>query len=211
MKVCEIFSSIQGESSFSGFPCVFIRLTGCNLRCSYCDTAYAYDEGSDIKFSEILERIKSFGIGMVEVTGGEPLLQEETHSLIENLLDDGFRVLLETNGSMGIENVDKRAHIVLDIKTPSSKMSERMYMKNLECISKKDDLKFVMSNREDYDWAERLVKEYSLTQKTNVFFSPVFGILDPGILGQWIIRDRLGVRLGIQLHKFIYDPDKRGV
>jgi len=211
MKVCEIFSSIQGESSFSGSPCVFIRLTGCNLRCSYCDTAYAYDEGSDIKYSEIHERIKSFGIGMVEVTGGEPLLQEGTHSLIENLLDDGFRVLLETNGSMSIENVDKRAHIVLDIKTPSSKMSEKMYMKNLECISIKDDLKFVMSNREDYDWAERLVKEYALTQKTNVYFSPVFGILDPGILGQWIIRDRLGVRLGIQLHKFIYDPDKRRV
>lgn len=210
MKVCEIFASIQGESSFSGFPCVFVRLTGCNLSCSYCDTTYAYEEGSDVALSEIQDRVKSFGIRLIEITGGEPLLQLETYPLMESLLDDGYSVLLETNGSISVEAVDKRVHIVLDIKTPSSNMSEKMDMKNLRYISKKDDIKFVLSNREDYDWARDIIKRYKITKKSNVLLSPVFGVLDPALLSSWILEDRLHVRFNLQLHKYIFTSERRG-
>lgn len=211
MKVCEIFLSIQGESSFAGFPCVFVRLTGCNLRCSYCDTAYAFEEGTDIELSEIRDKVKSFEIKIVEITGGEPLLQKETYSLMRSLLDDGFRVLLETNGSMNIESLDNRVNVVLDLKTPSSNMSEKMYMRNLELLSEKDDLKFVLSDREDYDWASDLIKKYELTEKTNVLLSPVFNVLDPAVLSGWMLNDRLDVRLNLQLHKYIFKTGERGV
>lgn len=211
MKVCEIFLSIQGESSFAGFPCVFVRLTGCNLRCSYCDTAYAFEEGTDIELSEIRDKVKSFEIKIVEITGGEPLLQKETYILMRSLLDDGFRVLLETNGSMNIESLDNRVNVVLDLKTPSSNMSEKMYMRNLELLSEKDDLKFVLSDREDYDWASDLIKKYELTEKTNVLLSPVFNVLDPAVLSGWMLNDRLDVRLNLQLHKYIFKTGERGV
>jgi 7-carboxy-7-deazaguanine synthase len=211
MKICEIFSSIQGESSYAGYPCVFIRATGCNLRCSYCDTRYAYDEGNDIGIAEICDTVESLGIEMVEITGGEPLIQEESCILMRELADRGYRVLLETNGSIDLAGIDSRVSIILDIKTPSSAMSDRMLMTNLELVKKKDDVKFVLSDRADYDWSRKIMEKYSLPEKTNVLLSPVFKVLDPAELARWMIRDRINAKLNLQLHKYIFEPDRRGV
>lgn len=211
MNVCEIFASIQGESSHAGFPCVFVRLSGCNLRCSFCDTIYAYGTGVDMDLPAILGKVKSFGIELVEVTGGEPLIQRETPALLEMLCDQGHAVLLETNGSCDIESVDHRVSVVLDMKTPSSGMSEKMFMKNLERVQKKDDVKFVVSSREDYEWSKKIMELYSLTKRTNVLLSPVFNMLEPEDLAQWMVTDRLNARLNLQLHKYIFGPDRRGV
>jgi 7-carboxy-7-deazaguanine synthase len=211
MKLCEIFSSIQGESSFAGYPCVFIRLSGCNLRCSFCDTTYAFAEGDDIELNEIIDKVRSFGIGLVEITGGEPLLQEEVHILMSKLLDEGFRILLETNGSMDISGIDSRVSVILDIKTPSSKMADRMIMENLDLVEEKDDVKFVICTEDDYKWVKEVIQERSLMERTNVLLSPAYGMLDPTKLVKWIIRDRINARLNLQLHKYIYGPDKKGV
>ncbi|GBE00452.1 7-carboxy-7-deazaguanine synthase [bacterium BMS3Abin07] len=211
MKVCEIFASIQGESSFAGYPCVFVRLTGCNLRCSYCDTAYAYNEGTDIELSEILEKVKPYGIKLIEVTGGEPLLQKESYGLIERLLEEGFQVLLETNGSISVENVDQRVSVILDIKTPSSSMSNRMFMKNLDLVSKKDDVKFVLGSREDYEWVKDVMEKHGFSERTNILLSPVFGSLDPAMLARWMVKDGIQARLNLQLHRYIFGSNRRGV
>lgn len=211
MKLCEIFSSIQGESSFAGYPCVFIRLSGCNLRCSYCDTTYAYAEGEDIELNEIIDKVRSFGIGLVEITGGEPLLQEEVHNLMRRLLDEGYRILLETNGSMDISGVDSRVSVVLDIKTPSSKMADRMIMENLDRVEEKDDVKFVICTEDDYKWVKDVMQKRSLAERTNVLLSPAYGMLDPAELVKWMMKDRINARLNLQLHKYIFGPDKKGV
>ncbi|MEE9523426.1 MAG: radical SAM protein [Thermodesulfovibrionales bacterium] len=211
MKLCEIFSSIQGESSFAGYPCVFIRLSGCNLRCSYCDTTYAYAEGEDIELNEIIDKVRSFGIGLVEITGGEPLLQEEVHNLMRRLLDEGYRILLETNGSMDISGVDSRVSVVLDIKTPSSKMADRMIMENLDRVEEKDDVKFVICTEDDYKWVKDVMQKRSLSERTNVLLSPAYGMLDPAELVKWMMKDRINARLNLQLHKYIFGPDKKGV
>lgn len=211
MKVCEIFASIQGESTYAGIPCTFIRLTGCNLRCSYCDTAYAYDTGTELKAEEIIDKVRSFGLKVVEVTGGEPLLQEGAPDLIKRLLDARYEVLVETNGSRDISNIDKRAVIILDIKTPGSGMSGEMMLSTLEQLKSEDEVKFVITNREDYVWATNFLKEYALPRKCTILFAPAFGMLEPKYLARWIIDDRLEVRLNLQLHKYIYDPEARGV
>lgn len=211
MKVCEIFASIQGESTYAGLPCVFVRMTGCNLRCTYCDTTYAYEEGAEMSEDEIIESIKSYGIKLVEITGGEPLLQKYVLSLIERLLDDGFTVLLETNGSVSIKDVDKRAVIIMDIKTPKSGMFEKMDLLNLKYLKASDELKFVVSDREDYKWVKDFIRYYGLTDKCKILLSPVYDMLSPESLSKWIIEDRLPVRLNLQLHKYIYGPDKNGV
>ena len=211
MKVCEIFSSIQGESSYAGLPCTFVRLTGCNLRCVYCDTRYAYEEGIDMSIEQIIKTVKGFGINTVEITGGEPLIQNETVTLIQGFFEEGFVVLLETNGSVSIEHIDSRTVIIMDIKTPSSMMSGSFNKKNLDYIKDTDEIKFVLMNREDYEWARDFIRENDLLNKCNVLFSPVFGVLSPRDLSQWIINDRLKIRLNLQLHKYIYDPALRGV
>jgi len=211
MKVCEIFASIQGESSFAGYPCVFVRLAGCNLRCSYCDTTYAYEEGADVSLQDIFKNVRSFGIPLVEVTGGEPLMQEGTKFFLRALADEGYQVLLETNGSYDIGDIDQRVSIVLDIKTPSSGMSDKMVFENLRIVDMKDDVKFVISDRTDYEWAKFLLKEYSLHEKTRVLFSPSFNILNASELAKWMVEDKLPVRFNLQLHKYIYGPDRRGV
>lgn len=211
MKVCEIFASIQGESTYAGIPCTFIRLTGCNLRCSYCDTVYAYDTGTELKAEEIIDKVKSFGLKTVEITGGEPLLQEDVLALIKRLLDNNYKVLVETNGSRDISKIDKRAVIILDIKTPGSAMSGEMMLSTLEHLKSEDEVKFVITNREDYVWATNFIKEYALPRKCTVLFAPAFGMLEPKYLSRWIIDDRLEVRLNLQLHKYIYDPEARGV
>lgn len=211
MKICEIFTSIQGESSYAGMPCTFIRMTGCNLRCSYCDTAYAYDEGKELSEDEIMSEVKHAGINLVEITGGEPLLQKEVYHLIERLLDEGYNVLVETNGSVNIKEIDRRAVIILDIKTPGSGMREEMDLSNLDGVKNIDEVKFVITNKTDYEWAKEIIVRYNIIDKCNVLMSPAFGILLPEDLAQWMIEDRLKARLNLQLHKCIYSSDRKGI
>lgn len=211
MKVCEIFAGIQGESSYAGLPCIFVRMTGCNLRCEYCDTTYAYEEGIEMSENEILESVKSYGIKLVEITGGEPLLQKDTIKLIEKLLDVGFIVLIETNGSISIKDVDDRAVIIMDIKTPKSGMFDRMDLLNLKHLRSKDEVKFVIADRQDYEWAKEFIKDYGLKDICKVLLSPAYGILPPADLSRWILEDKLPARLNLQIHKYIYGPETRGV
>ena len=212
MKICEIFTSIQGESTFAGRPCTFIRFSGCNLRCGYCDTKYSYDDGVEMESGDILDRVASAGVRLVEVTGGEPLLQgKETISLVSELLDRGYEVLVETNGSVNIGELDKRAIVILDMKTPCSGMSHKMDMTNLGHLKSNDEVKFVICSRDDYEWSKKIIYHYGLEGRCEVLFSPAFGMLQPRELASWIIEDRLRVRLNIQLHKYIFDPGERGV
>jgi len=211
MKVCEIFASIQGESTYAGLPCIFVRMTGCNLRCTYCDTTYAYDEGSEMTVGEIIDAVRSCGLNLVEITGGEPLLQRDARTLISGLLDLDFKVLIETNGSADIGEVDRRAIIIMDVKTPGSGMSDSIRIENLSLLKKSDELKFVITNEADYDWARAVVRQFRLSEKCTVLFSPVYGKLSPSELSKWIIADKLPVRMNLQLHKYIFSPNQRGV
>ena len=211
IKVCEIFTSIQGESSYAGFPCVFIRLTGCNLRCKFCDTQYAFDEGDDLTEDAIIDKVRQAGIHLAEITGGEPLLQKDVYRLMKMLLDSGYTVLIETNGSLSIRNVDRRAIIILDIKTPGSGESEKMDISNISHIKKHDEIKFVVTDRTDYEWSMDFIEKYGLMRKCHILISPAFGYLEPEKLAQWLIDDKLGVRLNLQLHKYMFDVNKRGI
>lgn len=211
MKISEIFTSIQGESSYAGQICTFIRLTGCNLRCFYCDTKYAYSGGVELTEAEIMNEVSIVGVNLVCITGGEPLLQEGVFHLIERLLNDGNKVVLETNGSQSIKDVDPRAVIVLDIKTPASRMWEDMDLSNLSFLKPADEVKFVIIDRKDYEWAREFIREYHLLRKCKVFFSPAFSYLEPSSLASWMIQDRLDVRFNLQAHKYIFGPEKRGV
>jgi len=211
MKVCEIFTSIQGESSYAGLPCTFIRLTGCNLRCTYCDTTYAFAEGSERSAEEIMGVVRDSRVKLVEITGGEPLLQEDVYPLIERLLDGGYTVLVETNGSIGIRKIDKRAVVILDIKTPGSGMSGEMDFSTLVHLKQTDEIKFVLTGRADYEWAKTIMSRYALGDRCNVLFSPAFGNISPEQLAVWILEDRLDVRLNLQLHTYIFGPGRKGV
>jgi 7-carboxy-7-deazaguanine synthase len=211
MKVCEIFASIQGESTYAGLPCIFVRMTGCNLRCTYCDTTYAYDEGSEMTVEEIIDAVRGYGFDLVEITGGEPLLQKDAGALISRLLDSDFKVLVETNGSVDVGEVDRRAIIIMDVKTPGSAMSDSLRIENFALLKKSDELKFVITDKSDYDWARAMVRKFSLSEKCSILFSPVYGKLSPSGLSQWIIADKLPVRMNLQLHKYMYGPDQRGV
>lgn len=213
LKVNEIFFSIQGESTYAGEPCVFVRLTGCNLRCSYCDTTYAYKEGSFMNIGEIVEKVKSFEYRLVEITGGEPLLQDETPQLITNLLDSRYTVLLETNGSKDISIIDRRCIKILDIKCPSSGEDNNNDLENLHRLNPGDEVKFVIADRADYDFAMDIISGIFEKQKggTRILFSPCFGKIEPQELAEWILKDKLSVRLNLQLHKYIWPPDMRGV
>lgn len=210
LKVNEIFHSIQGESSRSGLPCVFIRLTGCNLRCAYCDTRYAYEQGALMEIAEIVEKVRELRCDLVEVTGGEPLLQTDTPRLIVELLNAGHAVLLETNGSLDIGPVDQRCVRIVDIKCPSSGMAGENDLRNLEKMGARDELKFVITTREDYEFARRIVTAAPGAAGT-INFSPVSGALAPRLLAGWILEDRLAVRLNLQLHKIIWGEEARGV
>jgi 7-carboxy-7-deazaguanine synthase len=210
LEVNEIFHSIQGESSWSGRPCVFIRLTGCNLRCAYCDTSYAYEQGRFMEIPEIMERVRRLRCDLVEVTGGEPLIQAETPLLIGGLLDAGHTVLLETNGSIDIGVVDPRCIRIMDIKCPSSGMAGQNDLRNLQKLGVQDELKFVIGSREDYEFARDLLSTLPAA-RYKINFSPVFGSLALRSLAEWILEDRLPVRLNLQLHKIIWGPETRGV
>ena len=210
--VNEIFYSIQGESTYAGRPCGFVRLTGCNLHCRYCDTRYADVEGEPLSVSEIVDRIRSYGIPLVEITGGEPLLQKETPELIHRLIDAGFEVLLETNGSLDIRSVDRRCVKILDIKCPGSGEADRNDLGNLKRLEKHDQIKFVLSDRIDYAFAKKIIAAAWPDRPQNpVLFSPVSDRLDPATLADWILADRLDVRLQLQLHRLIWPNITRGV
>jgi 7-carboxy-7-deazaguanine synthase len=214
LRVNEIFYSLQGESSYVGRPCAFVRLTGCNLRCSYCDTQYAYDEGDYLDLTEIMDRVRSFSCTLVEVTGGEPLIQEETPVLIEALLDLGLTVLLETNGSRNISTVDQRCTKIVDFKCPSSGEADSNDLGNIARLQPHDEVKFVLGDREDYRYAKKLtgfIHKRSPYWMNTVFFSPVFGKLAPRELAEWMLADHVRARLSLQLHKYIWPPDMRGV
>ncbi|MBI4595593.1 MAG: radical SAM protein [Candidatus Tectomicrobia bacterium] len=211
LKVNEIFYSIQGESTFAGLPCVFVRLTGCNLRCTYCDTKYAYDEGQDKTITEILESIGKYNCSLLEITGGEPLIQSNMPLLVDRLIEKKYRVLIETNGSQDISPLNPYAVKILDMKCPSSQMSEQMDLLNLSRISNQDEVKFVIGNREDYLWAKNICAYFELEERCQILFSAVFGKLPPQDLAKWILADHLRVRLQLQLHKYIWSPDQRGV
>jgi 7-carboxy-7-deazaguanine synthase len=210
LKVNEIFYSIQGESSFNGLPFVFVRLTGCNLRCTYCDTKYAYKEGKELSIEQILREIKKYKCPYVEITGGEPLMQEETPFLIDYLVDKGYYVFVETNGTKDINVISDKATIIMDIKCPSSGESDKFDRRNLKRLDKKDEVKFVIAEKLDYDWAKKLIAGERLTDKVRVLLSPVKEKMNPDILAEYILKDKLNVRLQIQLHKIIWPHVTRG-
>lgn len=211
MRVTEIFHSVQGESTFAGLPCVFVRLTGCPLRCTWCDTEYAFFGGSEHSLDDILGTIRSYGCPLVEVTGGEPLAQTDTDILLRRLCQEGFTVLLETSGAVDTAQVDPSVRIILDVKCPGSGMTDRMHWSNVERLRPQDEVKFVIQDRIDYDWAKSILDRFQLTEHCSVLFSPVFNTLDPRHLTEWMLADRLPVRLQLQMHKYIWAPDMRGV
>lgn len=212
LLVNEIFYSIQGESILSGRPCIFVRLTGCNLRCSYCDTRYAYEQGIDMEITEIMNRIAAYSCRLVEITGGEPLLQNQTPILIHGLLENGYEVMLETNGSLDIGRVDGRCIKIVDIKCPTSGESDKNDLENLKRLGPKDQVKFVIGNRSDYEYTKEIMDSISPDfPEEQILFSPVSEKIPPSRLAEWILEDHLNVRLHLQLHKIIWPDKKRGV
>ncbi|MEO8077107.1 MAG: radical SAM protein [Acidobacteriota bacterium] len=212
LTINEIFHSIQGESTHSGRPCVFVRLTACDLRCSWCDTAYAFHEGSKMSVDAVVEQVNGYGCPLVEVTGGEPLLQRDVYPLMERLLDAGHTVMVETGGHISIAQIPPQVIRIMDVKCPGSGEAARNHWENLEQLTPRDEVKFVLRDRADYDFARDIVVRHGLTGRTAaVLFSPVHGVLDAKELAAWILQDKLTVRLQLQAHKFIWDPMTRGV
>jgi 7-carboxy-7-deazaguanine synthase len=211
LLVHEIYRSLQGESTFAGLPCVFVRLTACHLRCGYCDTPHAFGEGELLELGEVVARALDLGNELVEITGGEPLLQPEVYPLMARLADAGKTVLLETSGAVDIGAVDRRVHVILDIKTPGSGEHSANVWGNLELLKPTDEVKFVVCDRADFDWAARLLRDRRLTERCPVLLSPAFGEVNPTDLAAWILESRLPVRLQLQQHKILWDPNARGV
>lgn len=223
LRVNEVFHSIQGESTRAGLPCVFVRLAGCPLRCSYCDTEYAFREGRSRPIDELVREVLAIECPLVEITGGEPLAQSGVHTLIRSLADAGRTVLIETSGAIDISSCDPRSIRILDLKTPGSGECARNLWSNLDHLREHDEIKFVIGDRPDYEWAKRVMVEHSLRERcAGVLMSPVFpqaagreirghAGLSPRTLAEWILEDRLAVRLQLQMHKFIWDPGTRGV
>jgi 7-carboxy-7-deazaguanine synthase len=212
LKINEIYQSIQGESTWVGLPCVFVRLTFCDLRCTYCDTEYAFYEGKKQTLAEIAEAVIKFECPLVEITGGEPLLQKNILPLMSTLADAGCTVLLETSGAHDISPVDPRVHRIMDLKTPGSGEVERNLWSNIDHLTTRDEVKFVIGSREDYEWSRDQVRRFSLPARCGaVLFSPIFGRIEPRQIVEWILEDGLDVRFQLQMHKFIWTPTQRGV
>jgi 7-carboxy-7-deazaguanine synthase len=212
LVVNEIYQSIQGESSWAGLPCTFVRLTACDLRCSYCDTEYAFYEGKKRPLEQVISEVLAFDCPMVEVTGGEPLLQKNVLPLMTAFCDAGKIVLIETSGAHDISKIDPRVHRIMDLKTPGSGECARNLMENIPHLAKRDEVKFVIGSREDYEWSRGIVREHGLAERVNcVLFSPIFGRIDPRQIVEWMLEDKLPVRFQLQLHKFIWEPRARGV
>jgi 7-carboxy-7-deazaguanine synthase len=210
LTVCEQFKSIQGESTYSGLPCSFIRLTGCNLHCAYCDTRYAADEGSPLSIETICSVVAGHGCGVVEITGGEPLIQEEAPALCRRLLDNNYIVLVETNGSLDIAALPESCVRIVDVKCPMSGAADSFLIKNLGSLTSRDQLKFVISGNTDFDWARGFVRSNKLEGRCEIIFSPAQGLVSPRALAQWILDSGARVRLGLQLHRVIWGEDVRG-
>jgi 7-carboxy-7-deazaguanine synthase len=210
MRITEIFHSIQGESTHAGRPCVFVRLTGCNLRCRWCDSEYTFTGGEKMSIDEVVDRVRAYGTKLVEITGGEPLAQQESFDLIRRLCDDGYEVLIETSGSIDVAPVDDRATIILDVKCPGSGEASKNRWENLEHLKPRDEIKFVIADRADYDWARAMVNEKRLDRWT-LLFSPVWGEMEMKSLAEWMLADRMPARLQTQLHKHIWGAEARGV
>ena len=211
LRVNEIFYSLQGESTRAGLPCVLVRLTGCQMRCSWCDTEYAFYEGAWRSVDEVVAEVAAFGCPLVEVTGGEPLLQPDTPALLARLCDAGHEVLLETGGGLDISAVDPRVRRIVDVKCPGSGEADHNHWPNLDLLRPTDELKFVLAGEEDYRWARRLVAERGLAARCPVHFAPVHGRLEARRLAEWVLADRLPVRVSLQLHKLLWGPEARGV
>jgi 7-carboxy-7-deazaguanine synthase len=204
LKISEIFHSIQGESTLVGFPTVFIRLTGCPLRCSWCDTEYAFSGGQWQEIDEILEQVKSHGTPYVCVTGGEPLAQKRCLKLLDRLIENGYNVSLETSGAISIANVNEKVITVMDLKAPGSKEEQKNLYENINYLDAKDQIKFVIKDRTDYHWCQDIIKRYNLIDKCEILLSPVAGAINPADLAQWILDDKLLVRMQLQMHKILW-------
>ena len=211
LKVNEIYYSIQGESTHVGRPCIFIRLTYCNLRCTYCDTEYAFYEGKDIEISEIMATIKQWNCNLVEVTGGEPLFQDECIDLLNELTNQNYEVLLETGGSLSISDVPIEIVRIVDFKCPSSGMEKKNLWSIVNDLQPHDEVKFVIGDREDFDWAIDMLNKYSLNEKCSILFSPTFGKIDPSLIVEWILEGDIPVRMQLQMHKHIWESEGKGV
>jgi len=211
LVIHEIYRSLQGESTFAGLPCVFVRLTACHLRCVYCDTPHAFNQGETMPLDDVIARALALGDDLVEITGGEPLLQPEVYPLMTRLADSGKTVLLETSGAVDTSRVDPRVRVILDLKTPGSGEEEANVWSNIERLEPTDELKFVLCDRADFDWAVKLVREHRLTERCPVLFSAAFGQVNPTQLAAWILESRLPIRLQLQQHKILWDPKVRGV
>jgi 7-carboxy-7-deazaguanine synthase len=211
LTVNEVFFSVQGEGTRAGLPCVFLRLTGCPLRCTWCDTAYAFHEGSRREEDELLAQMDAYPCRLAQVTGGEPLAQPAAFSFVTRLLDRGWQVLVETSGHIPLDALDARAVAVMDVKAPGSGESHRMDWSNLERLKATDEVKLVILDRRDYEWSRDLVRERRLDERCTVLFSPVHGALDPGQLARWVLDDGLPVRVQVQLHKYLWPGVERGV
>jgi 7-carboxy-7-deazaguanine synthase len=211
LTVNEIFKSIQGESSFTGLPCIFIRLTGCNLRCTWCDTEYAFYEGKPKSVQDIIDAIEPLGIPLVEITGGEPLLQDEVYDLMSALLDKNYQVLVETGGGVSVSKVPQQVIKILDVKCPGSGEDSRNLWDNLNHLNPHDEVKFVLADRADYEWSRDVLRQHNIPKKAKVLFSPVYDRLDLKELAAWVLEDNLPVRVQTQLHKVIWGKDTIGV
>jgi 7-carboxy-7-deazaguanine synthase len=211
MKINEIYRSIQGESSYTGLPCVFVRLTYCNLRCSYCDTEYAFYEGRDYTVDQAVEEVRRYHCPLVEITGGEPLLQKEVYPMMDRLVGQGFTVLLETSGSIDVGNVNPAVVKIMDLKCPSSGECERNLYTNLDKLQPRDEIKFVIGTRGDYLWTKKILEEHRLTERFPVLLSTVFNQIQPRQIVEWLLEDNLNVRFQLQAHKYIWEPNAKGV
>lgn len=211
LQVTEIYESVQGESTLTGLPCTFIRLSGCPLRCKWCDTVYSFEGGDTLSVEQIVEKVKAFGPKLVELTGGEPLAQANASKLCEALLADGYNVMIETSGSFDVSVLPSKVHIVMDLKCPDSGMSEKNMWDNLTHLKPSDDLKFVVANYEDFLWADKIIKDHQLGEKLNTLLSPAFGLVKPDDLVSWMLESKTPARLNLQIHKYIWNPRKKGV
>ena len=217
LRITEIFHSVQGESTWAGLPCTFVRLTGCPLRCTWCDTAYAFHGGERMTLDAIVERVRELGTSLVEVTGGEPLAHPNAFPLVARLLDDGYTVLVETSGAFDVEPLDRRAHVIMDLKCPGSGETKRNLYQNLDHLGARDEVKFVIKDRADWEWTEAAIREHGLDRRVRegtlnaLLVSPVWGDVDLEALAGWVLASGLPVRYQVQLHKLIWGAERTGV
>ncbi|SME90444.1 radical SAM protein [Pseudobacteriovorax antillogorgiicola] len=211
LVITEIYRSVQGESSYAGLPCTFVRLTGCPLRCRWCDTVYGFEGGQERSIGELVDDIKALGVPLVEITGGEPLAQKNTVGLMKALIEAGFQVICETGGSEPVEGVPPEVTLIMDLKCPGSGMADRNLWENLNHLKPSDEIKFVIANRDDFDWACHVISRHDLTSRFHCLMSVAFGLLAPAELVDWILDADINVRLNLQQHKYIWSPKKKGV